>query len=81
MVPMPRLGELIRKRRTELGLKVYELADKAGVNPVYITQIEKHGKLPSDAVFSKIEKVLGTNYYPFYIKEKYPGIAKRLKLK
>lgn len=78
---MGKVGDLIRKKREELGLKVYELAKKAGVNPVYITQIEKHGKLPSDSVFGKIEKALGTNYYPFYVKEKYPEIAKRLKLK
>jgi len=49
---------LIRKRRQELGLKVYELANKVGVNPVYITQIEKHNKLPAQEVFIKIIKAL-----------------------
>lgn len=52
------IGVKIRQRRQELGLKVYELAEKVGVNPVYITQIERHGKLPSSEVFLKIEEAL-----------------------
>jgi len=75
---MDNVGALIRKRRQELGLKVFELAKKVGVNPVYITQIEKHNKLPSLNVFMKIEGVLGRNsdiYLP-YLKTKYPEIFK-----
>jgi len=46
---MKNFGQLIREKRVTLGLKVYELAEKKGVevNPVYITQIEKNNKLPS----------------------------------
>ncbi|OIO35619.1 MAG: hypothetical protein AUJ74_05195 [Candidatus Omnitrophica bacterium CG1_02_44_16] len=51
-------GEAVREKREELGLKVYELANKVGVNPVYITQIEKHNKLPSIEVLDKIVDVL-----------------------
>ena len=75
---MDNVGTLIRKRRQELGLKVLEIAKKVGVNPVYITQIEKHNKLPSYNVFMKIEGVLGRDsgiYIP-YLETKYPQIFK-----
>ena len=44
---MKKFGTILREARTICGLKGYELAKKVGVNPVYITQIEKHDKLPS----------------------------------
>jgi len=44
---MKNFGAALRERRKLSELKVYELAKKVGVNPVYITQIEKHGMLPS----------------------------------
>lgn len=47
-------GAAIRKKREKQGLKVYELANRVDVNPVYITQIEKHNKLPSDGLMIKI---------------------------
>ncbi len=75
---MENVGALIRKRREELGLKVFELAEKVGVSPVYITQIEKHNKLPALNVFKKIEDVLGEDsgiYLP-YLKTKYPDVFK-----
>ncbi len=55
------IGIKIRERRKELGLKVYELANKVEINPVYVTQIEKHGKLPSPEIFLKIEAALNLN--------------------
>lgn len=75
---MENVGALIRERRKELGLKVFELAKKVGVNPVYITQIEKHNKLPSHNVFMKIEEVLGrdSDIYMPYLKAKYPKVYK-----
>jgi len=60
------LGEVIRERRKEIGLKVYELADKVGVNPVYITQIEKHNKVPSEAVITEIGKVLKKDFSRYF---------------
>lgn len=54
-------GAAIRKKREKLGLKVYELAHKVGVNPVYITQIEKHNKVPSENLMKKICGVLSPN--------------------
>ncbi|MHC4123956.1 MAG: helix-turn-helix domain-containing protein [Planctomycetota bacterium] len=73
---MENLGQKIRKRRQELDLKVYELAKKAGVNPVYITQIEKHNKLPSLKILKGIVDNLGDanprGYFLLYMRTKYP---------
>jgi transcriptional regulator with XRE-family HTH domain len=69
------LGKAVRKRRIERGLKVYELARRVGINPVYITQIEKHGKLPSIPVMEAISDVLGDiDLFNSYIYIKYPMI-------
>jgi transcriptional regulator with XRE-family HTH domain len=78
---MENLGMKIRKQREKLGLKVYELANKIGVNPVYITQIEKHNKLPSPTVFKKIEKALklGPDFQKLYVQKKYPEFGDVLK--
>ncbi len=69
-----KLGMIIREYRKKLGLKVYELAKMVGVNPVWITKIEKHNDLPSIVVYMNIEKSL--NLPPTlrvqYFKEKYP---------
>jgi len=79
---MENIGALIRKRREKLGLKVYELAEKIGVNPVYITQIEKHNKLPPYDLFIKIESALGgtdADLYLPYLNAKHPGILRDMK--
>ena len=55
---MESLGMVIRKRRLAQGLKVYELANMVEVDPVYISQIEIHDKLPAPALFEKIRKTL-----------------------
>jgi len=69
------LGKAVRKRRIERGLKVYELARRVGIDPVYITQIEKHGKLPSIPVMEAISDVLGDiDLFNSYIYIKYPMI-------
>ena len=77
---MENLGIAIRKRREERNLKVYELADAVGVDPVYITRIEKHGKLPSPLIMEKISKVLSDeDLFKFYLKIKYPMVYERIK--
>lgn len=73
------LGLKIRSRRKELGFKVYELAQKVGVHPVYISQIEKHNKLPSPEVLAKIVLHLDDNpesYFRVYEDLKYPEMKK-----
>ena len=64
------LGQNIRDKRLALGLKVYELAQKVEVNPVYITQIEKHGKLPSPSIIERIEHALQIELKTKYFAEK-----------
>jgi len=75
---MQNLGAIIRQRREKLGLKVYELAKKVRINPVYITQIEKHGKLPSYKVINSLEQVLDVSLWNLYMKEKHPEVLKKI---
>jgi len=72
------VGMIIREHREKLGLKVYELAQIVGVDPVYITRIEKHNKLPSIIVFLNIEKSLKLppSIRAQYYKEKHPEVSK-----
>ena len=73
---MEGLGMIIRKRRLELKLKVYELAKLVEVDPVYISQIEIHDKLPAPALFEKIRKVLKLDEQVknLYLHKKLPDI-------
>jgi len=79
-------GALIRKQRQKLGMKVLELAQRVKVSPVYITQIERHNKLPSHDVLMKIVGIVGDrceihsqhNIYNRYLKAKHPNIWKHL---
>ena len=73
---MEDLGVLIRKRRIELNLKAYELARLVEVDPVYISQIEIHNKLPAPALFEKIRKVLKLDdqVKNLYLHKKIPDI-------
>ncbi|MBU2034435.1 MAG: helix-turn-helix domain-containing protein [Candidatus Omnitrophica bacterium] len=72
---MENLGMTIRKSREELALKVYELAREVGISSVYITQIEKHGKLPSPSVMKRISEVLcNEQLFGVYLKMKYPVV-------
>ena len=80
---MRKLGEEIRIRRQELKLTAKDLANKIGVDPTYITYIEKHGKIPSPAVMEKIGAVLGKEVIDYeiletiYLKTKYPEVCKK----
>lgn len=73
---MENLGGIIRSIRQERGWKVLELAAKVKISPVYMTQIEKHNKLPSPEVFSRIQKELGlpSESEQLYITCKYPEL-------
>ena len=71
-------GATIRGLRKSYGWRAYELAKKVGVNPVYITQIEKHNKLPSIHVMKKIFDALHSpELLEDYIKIKYLSFCKR----
>ena len=74
---MEKLGEEIRAARQSLKLTAKDLANKIGVDPTYITYIEKHGKIPSPAVMKKIEDVLGDPMLStIYLQAKYPEVCK-----
>ena len=74
---MEKLGEKIRTRRQSLKLTAKDLAKKIGVDPTYITYIEKHGKFPSPAVMKKIENALEDPMLgSIYLKTKYPEVCK-----
>ncbi len=74
---MEKLGEEIRTRRQSLKLTAKDLAKKIGVDPTYITYIEKHGKFPSPAVMKKIETALEDPMLgSIYLKTKYPEVCK-----
>jgi transcriptional regulator with XRE-family HTH domain len=74
---MEKLGEEIKAARQSLKLTAKDLANKIGVDPTYITYIEKHGKIPSPAVMKKIEDVLGDPMLStIYLQAKYPEVCK-----
>ncbi|MDE2222995.1 MAG: helix-turn-helix transcriptional regulator [Candidatus Omnitrophica bacterium] len=77
---MANMGQIIRKRRKYLKLQVKELGNKVGVDPVYITQIEVHNKMPSLEVYKKIEKalLLPPYYRTQYFREKHPEYTKNM---
>ena len=52
------LGRRIRKRRIELGLKGVDLAEKSGLSPGFISQIERNLVSPSVSTLKKIADVL-----------------------
>lgn len=72
-------GAAIRKMREFRGWKVFELADRVGVAPVYITQIEKHNQLPATAVMERISKALhDEELLKMFLKYKYPAVYKNI---
>jgi len=72
---MGKLGTAIRQRRKDLKIKVYELAQKTGVHPTYITYIEKHDRVPSLEIINKLEKHLKISLVGEYLLEKHPTIS------
>lgn len=72
-------GLAIRMRRASLNLKAYELANDVGIDPVYITQIETYGKLPSLDIMKRIADVLqDEGLFRIYLKIKYPTMYEKL---
>ncbi len=67
------LGDKIRANRKERQLKVYELANKIGIHPAYLTQIEKNARVPSPGVLRKIEEALSAELKDTYIHLKFPA--------
>ncbi|HEX8206493.1 MAG TPA: helix-turn-helix transcriptional regulator [Solirubrobacteraceae bacterium] len=60
-VPTPRaLGRVIRAHRQEHGLTIEALADKAGVHPTYLSDIERGRGNPSVAKLTDLAVALET---------------------
>lgn len=51
-------GKLIKKKRTELGIKQKEMAKAIGISTPYLSNIETNKKIPSKTLASKIEDFL-----------------------
>jgi transcriptional regulator with XRE-family HTH domain len=68
---MKEFGMLLREIRKQNNLKICELANKIGVTPEFVTQVEKGNKYPSKETFAKLVKILGKTIEPVYYKERY----------
>lgn len=53
-------GNLVRRRRLELGLGQEALADKAGLHRTHVSLIERGKRMPSLAVVKKLAAALET---------------------
>ena len=69
---MGELGVSIKKGRKKKDWKVYQLADRVGVSPEFITGVERGYKYPSEKLLEKMCKALGVDLKPFYYNERYP---------
>lgn len=56
-----RFGEVLREKRKERGLTQEVLAQKAGITPVYVSQLERGLKSPSLWTIARLSKVLGVS--------------------
>jgi transcriptional regulator with XRE-family HTH domain len=54
-----RIGENIRKFRKEAGITQERLAEKAGLHPVYISQVERADRAVTIDALLRITKALG----------------------
>ena len=51
-------GKLIKKKRTELGIKQKEMAKVIGISTPYLSNIETNKKIPSKTLTFKIDDFL-----------------------
>ena len=54
-----RFGAVIRRLRREKGWTIAKLAQRSGMNPVYLGVLEKGGNLPGLATLFEIAEVFG----------------------
>jgi len=53
------LGEVIQSLRKEAGISQVNLADASGLSRIYISEVERNLKYPSEKALSKIGDVFG----------------------
>jgi transcriptional regulator with XRE-family HTH domain len=52
-------GDVVRERRRALGLRLRDVADRAGISPQYLSEVERGRKEPSSEMLSSICGALG----------------------
>ena len=52
-------GDALRDRRGDLGLRIVDVAERAGISPQYLSEIERGLKDPSSEVLAAIAGALG----------------------
>lgn len=52
-------GEVLRDRRREEGLRLVDVAERAGVSPQYLSEIERGVKDPSSEMLAAVAEALG----------------------
>lgn len=55
------VGEEVRRARTESAERLVDVAERAGVSPQYLSEIERGIKDPSSEVLSAVAGALGTS--------------------
>lgn len=56
------MGSKLKKKRKELEMSIYKLAEETGLSPAYISNLENEQKTnPSKDVMEKIANVLQSN--------------------
>jgi transcriptional regulator with XRE-family HTH domain len=71
------IGQVVKKRRIEMGLTQEELAEKTDLHPSYIGQIERGVKKISLLTLNKLSKGLNLNLYQFFKQNDEKGIIKK----
>ena len=66
---MENIGSKLRQFRTECGLTLTQVAEKAECSPAYISQIEHEKASPSIATLKKIAAALNVRIVDFFIHE------------
>jgi DNA-binding XRE family transcriptional regulator len=59
------VGEQLRVERTRLGERIADVAERAGVAPQYLSELERGRKDPSSEVLSAVSGALGLPVHEF----------------
>lgn len=54
-----RIGEVLRDRRHETGQRLVDVAERAGISPQYLSEIERGVKDPSSEMLAAVAEALG----------------------
>jgi transcriptional regulator with XRE-family HTH domain len=75
------IRQRIRNRRKVRGMTAYELADRAGISPSYMSLIESGSKLPSEEIAVRIAEALDDDvdlYRAWVQASRYPDFGKHI---